>query len=100
MAHALISLPSFYLLLLLFIAQFVNWLALLSRADLSFVQPVTALSYITVAVGSYLRFGENVNFTRVTGIAFILLGVFLVSCGGHHASGDDNGPMRIKNKGK
>ena len=90
MVHTLVGLPSFYLLLVMFAAQFANWMALLARADLSFAQPVTALSYITVAAGSYLRFGEQMSASKVLGIALILVGVFLVGMGSHRAArGED-----------
>src|SRR3984885_4585440 len=38
--------------------QFFNWMAVLNRADLSFAQPVTALSYVSVGLLSAIFLNE------------------------------------------
>ena len=50
-------------------------LALLSWADLSFVVPATALSYVVGAAGSALFLRERVNRTRWAGVLLVCLGV-------------------------
>jgi uncharacterized membrane protein len=50
-------------------------LALLSWADLSFVVPATALSYVVGAAGSALFLRERVNRTRWAGVWLVCLGV-------------------------
>jgi uncharacterized membrane protein len=52
-------------------------LALLSRADLSFVLPVTASAYVLVAVGGHFILHDHISWARWTGIALITLGVIL-----------------------
>ncbi|HVI80856.1 MAG TPA: hypothetical protein VM715_22425 [Candidatus Acidoferrum sp.] len=52
-------------------------LALLSRADLSFVLPVTASAYVLVALGGHFILHDHISWERWTGIAFITLGVIL-----------------------
>jgi bacterial/archaeal transporter family protein len=52
-------------------------LALLSRADLSFVLPVTASAYVLVAVGGHFLLHDHVSWQRWTGIVLITLGVIL-----------------------
>ena len=52
-------------------------LALLSRADLSFVLPVTASAYVLVAVGGHFILHDHISLARWTGIALITLGVIL-----------------------
>jgi len=69
----------FYLVLLAFVAQYFNWMRVLARADLSFAQPITALSYITVLALSRLALHEKVSLSKILGIALIMLGVFLIS---------------------
>jgi drug/metabolite transporter (DMT)-like permease len=71
--------PIFQVALLLFILQFFNWMMVLARADLSYVQPVTALSYITVSGASMILFHERISLLRVAGLAMILLGVWFIS---------------------
>ena len=58
---------------------FFVYLALLSRADVSQLLPMTALDYIVVALLAQWALGEVVTPARWTGIGLIILGVFLVS---------------------
>jgi drug/metabolite transporter (DMT)-like permease len=74
----------FYILLSLFVVQFICWILLLARADFSYVQPITALSLITVAVCSVVFFSENVSLVRIAGIVMILIGVLLISNTSHN----------------
>jgi drug/metabolite transporter (DMT)-like permease len=78
------SRPMFYLLLSLFGVQFIYWILLLAKADLSYIQPITALSLITVAACSVVFFGENVGLMRIAGIVMILIGVWLISNTNHN----------------
>lgn len=52
-------------------------LALLSRADLSFVLPVTASAYVLVALGGHFLLHEHISWARWTGILLITVGVIL-----------------------
>jgi drug/metabolite transporter (DMT)-like permease len=51
----------------------------LSWADYSFVQPVSALGYAVTALLSYFVLNERISFLRCLGIAIICVGVFAVS---------------------
>jgi drug/metabolite transporter (DMT)-like permease len=53
-------------------------LVLLSWADVSFVVPATALSYVVGAAGSALFLRERVDRTRWAGVALVCLGVALM----------------------
>ena len=55
------------------------WFLALSKAELSYIYPFMALSYVLVALFSFLIFKEDVNFLRWAGILVICVGVFLVS---------------------
>lgn len=52
--------------------------AALSWAPVSFVVPLTAFSYVLIAIFGRLLLGEDVSPTRWAGILFICLGVGLV----------------------
>lgn len=52
-------------------------LALLSRADLSFVLPVTASAYVLVALGGHFLLHDHISWERWTGIVLITGGVIL-----------------------
>jgi transporter family protein len=59
--------------------SFFTLLGLLSRADLSFVQPTFALGYVVSAVGAKYILKEEISPERWIGIAFICAGVALIS---------------------
>jgi drug/metabolite transporter (DMT)-like permease len=58
-------------------------LALLSWADLSFVVPATALSYVVGAAGSALFLREQVNRTRWAGVLLVCVGVAVMFVSEH-----------------
>jgi multidrug transporter EmrE-like cation transporter len=51
---------------------------LLTWADYSYVQPAGSLSYVSIAMLSYLVLGEAISPLRWLGVAVICLGVFVV----------------------
>ncbi|HEU5403280.1 MAG TPA: EamA family transporter [Terriglobales bacterium] len=61
------------------IGWLVSRLALLSWADLSYVLPVTAFSYVLSAIVGAKYFNERVNAMHWMGISLITLGVALVA---------------------
>jgi drug/metabolite transporter (DMT)-like permease len=71
--------PLFHIALLVFILQFFNWMIVLAHADLSYAQPITALSYVTVSAASMVLFHEHLSPLRVFGLAMILIGVWVIS---------------------
>jgi len=71
--------PSFHVALFVFFLQFFNWMIVLAHADLSYAQPITALSYVTVSGGSVALFHEYLSPLRVAGLLLILIGVWIIS---------------------
>jgi len=55
------------------------WLVVLSRVELSWAQPLTAMTYIFIVFFSWLLFKEDVGLIRILGVLAIVVGVFLVS---------------------
>ena len=74
-----LSSPLFYAAMLGLGAQLLNWIRVLARADLSFAQPFTALSYVTVLALSAQSLGEHISAAKVFGVCLILAGVFFIS---------------------
>ena|SRR5215468_382157 len=68
---------------------FVFYLLLLSWADLSYVQPASAIGYAMVALLGYLILGESVSPTRWIGVLFICGGVALVGGTDPSTTGSD-----------
>ncbi|QXE20576.1 SMR family transporter [Clostridium sp. 001] len=59
--------------------SFLLWIKVLSKVELSYAYPMVSLGYIITMVFSYFMFKENISFIRILGVAFIMLGVILVS---------------------
>ena len=60
---------------------FFSLLAILSLEKVSFVVPVTALSYVAGALGGHFFLGERISLSRWAGIALVCIGVTLVFLG-------------------
>ena len=71
----------------IFTAQLINWLRVLEMSDLSYSQPITSLSYITVLWFSVTWLGEQLDPLKIAGILLILAGVWFISRGPHHSHG-------------
>lgn len=80
--------PLCYVTIIFVLFQFVNWMALLSRADLSYIQPLTALSLASVTFFSYLLLHEHISLQRVAGMVLIIAGVWFISMTKHKTSLD------------
>lgn len=55
------------------------WMVAVSRTELSYIYPFMALSFVLVALFSWLFFNEGVTALRWVGIAMICIGVVLVA---------------------
>lgn len=86
---AILHQPLFLVVGVLFVAQMINWLNVLDKADVSFALPITALSYVSVAAASGFILHEAITLPRTAGITLILAGVVLVARSGHDSSPAD-----------
>jgi drug/metabolite transporter (DMT)-like permease len=71
----------FWIGLTMMTTGFFALLGMLSVANVSFVFPATAISYLFVLVGSRLFLGERVTPQRLVGVALVCMGVALVALG-------------------
>lgn len=76
---AILHEPLFHVALIVFFMQFFNWMIVLAHADLSYAQPITALSYVTVSGASLVLFQEQLSLLRMVGLALIMVGVWVIS---------------------
>jgi drug/metabolite transporter (DMT)-like permease len=67
-----------WIALLLMTAGFFSLLGMLSLENVSFVVPVTALSYVVGAYGGELILGEKVTRQRWLGVLLVCVGVTMV----------------------
>jgi drug/metabolite transporter (DMT)-like permease len=92
MAGAVLSQPLFIAVGLLFAGQALTWLKALDGADLSYVQSMTAISYVSVCGLSALLLGEEITSLQALGVALVLAGVWLIGRSGHTSL--DAGPLQ------
>lgn len=57
----------------------VVWIMALSRLPVSIAYPMVALGYVVNAVGAWLWLGESLGAQKLLGIAFIIIGVWLIA---------------------
>ena len=77
--QAILHSPVFIFVTLLMAFQFFNWLMVLGNADLSYAQPITALSYVSVFCLSVLYLKQAADLIQIAGIIFVLAGVWFIS---------------------
>jgi drug/metabolite transporter (DMT)-like permease len=61
-----------------YVAQFGLWMLILRRSSLSFAFPITAVTYVSVLLGSHWLLGEQVSLLRWVGAALVVTGVALL----------------------
>ena len=77
--RVLVAQPYVWAGLLLFGMSALVWLVVLSRASLSFAYPFAALTYVLILLFDAFVLDETVPALRWGGVAFIAVGIFLVS---------------------
>jgi drug/metabolite transporter (DMT)-like permease len=77
--RALVAQPYVWSGLALFGLSAIVWLAVLSRASLSFAYPFAALTYVLILLFDRFVLEETVPPLRWAGVAFIAVGIFLIS---------------------
>lgn len=70
--------PSMWLGIALMTVAFFSLLAMLSIQEVSFVVPITALSYLAGAIGATTFLGERISQERWLGLMLVCLGVTVV----------------------
>jgi drug/metabolite transporter (DMT)-like permease len=77
--QAILQNPRFVFVIFLMGCQFFNWLMILGDADLSYAQPITSLSYVSVFFLSVLYLKEAADIFQIAGIMLVLVGVWFIS---------------------
>jgi drug/metabolite transporter (DMT)-like permease len=77
--QAILHSPLAIFVIFLMACQFFNWLMVLSNADLSYAQPVTSLSYVSVFCLSVVYLKEATDLIQIAGIIFVVAGVWFIS---------------------
>jgi len=62
-----------------YVISVVVWIMALSRVEVSIAYPLLSVGYVVNAIAAYYLFGETVTPMRLTGIAVIIVGVWIVA---------------------
>ncbi|HSN20397.1 MAG TPA: SMR family transporter [Usitatibacter sp.] len=62
-----------------YVVSVVVWILALSRVPVSVAYPMLSIGYIVNALAAWALFGESLAPQKLVGIAFIVVGVFLVA---------------------
>jgi multidrug transporter EmrE-like cation transporter len=62
-----------------YVVSVVVWIMALSRVEVSIAYPMLSIGYVVNAIAAWYLFGEAVTAMRMTGIGFIIIGVFVVA---------------------
>lgn len=62
-----------------YVVSVVVWIMALSRVEVSIAYPLLSVGYVVNAIAAYYLFGEAVTPMRLTGIAIIIAGVWVVA---------------------
>jgi multidrug transporter EmrE-like cation transporter len=55
------------------------WMIVLGKTEVSLAYPLTSIGYVMTAIVGYFFLCESVNLARIAGIAFICLGILVIS---------------------
>jgi drug/metabolite transporter (DMT)-like permease len=77
--EAIFNQPLFLVVITLMTCQLFNWLAVLGDADLSFAQPFTSISRVTVCLASVYFLHERIAPAQITGIVMVCAGAWCIS---------------------
>jgi len=62
-----------------YVVSLVVWILGLSRVEVSIAYPMLSIGYVLNAIAAWYLFGESLTAQKLLGIAFIIMGVFLVA---------------------
>jgi multidrug transporter EmrE-like cation transporter len=62
-----------------YVVSVVVWILALSRVPVSIAYPMLSIGYVVNALAAWALFGEALGPQKLAGIAFIVVGVFLVA---------------------
>jgi multidrug transporter EmrE-like cation transporter len=62
-----------------YVVSLAVWILALSRVPVSIAYPMLSIGYVINAVAAWALFGESLAAQKLVGIAFIVVGVFLVA---------------------
>jgi len=78
-ALRLASEPGLWIGLFCYGISVIVWIVALSRVDVSIAYPMLSIGYVVNAFAAWALFGEVLTLTRLGGIGFIIIGVYILA---------------------
>ena len=73
--------PYIIVSILLTLLSGLSWMIAMTKFDISYAYPYTALGYVLILIFSAFLFQETITSAKMIGIAFIALGIFMATRG-------------------
>jgi len=71
---------------------FFSLIFLMSKSDISFLWPLTGLSFVFATIAAIIFLGETVSGLRWAGVVLVMMGAALISYSEHHKSKTETPP--------
>jgi len=81
-AFSMLLNPYIIISLILTLLAGVTWMIAMTKFDISYAYPFTTLGFVFVFVFSVFLFNEPVNWYKIIGLLFIIIGLIISSRGG------------------
>ncbi len=73
--------PWIILSILLTLLSGLSWMIAMTKFDISYAYPYTALGFVFILIFSTLLFHEIITWQKIVGMLFIIIGIFIASRG-------------------
>ena len=81
-AFSMLFNPYIIISLILTLLAGVTWMIAMTKFDISYAYPFTTLGFVFVFIFSVFLFNEPVNWQKIVGLCFIIMGLIISSRGG------------------
>lgn len=78
-AFSMLFNPWIMLSILLTLLSGLSWMIAMTKFEISYAYPYTALGFVLILIFSVLLFQEPLNFYKIAGMLFIIAGIVIIS---------------------
>jgi multidrug transporter EmrE-like cation transporter len=78
-AFSMLSDPFIVISIALTFLSGLSWMIAMTKFDISYAYPFTALGFVIILAASHFLFGEAIEITKIVGVSFIIFGIFIIS---------------------
>lgn len=71
--------PYILLSIILTLLSGLSWIIAMTKFDISYAYPFTALGFVLILFFSHILFNETISIYKYIGVGFIVIGIFVIS---------------------